>query len=113
MEQRDKVSIRQRSKNDSNTCTQIRDQNEVRKYLQDTIQSLLNYMLLHPEKSSVTFQTGDRTTVFEIDIAQLDFGRLMGAKGRNLNSLRTLVAAVAGSHNFRAIVQIKDENRFF
>lgn len=76
----------------------------IRDILKDVLQSMLQY----PEKSDVFFIKGSSTTVYEIDIDQSDFGRLMGSKGKHINALRTIVTAIACGQDFRAIVTIKD-----
>jgi predicted RNA-binding protein YlqC (UPF0109 family) len=74
---------------------------------------VLNQLLNLPEQSNVTIISGGKTTVYQIDIAQEDFGRFVGPRGKHINALRVLVSMIAWSKNFRAIVQIKDEERFF
>lgn len=85
----------------------------VRGYIKDIIQSVLNYMLIHPKKSDVSIKQGEQTTVYEIDLVQEDFGRLMGKNGKNIDALRVLTLAIARANNFRAVVAIKDEDRFY
>ena len=75
--------------------------------------SILKLVLRRPDLSKVFIIQGERTTIYEIDVSQEDFGRLVGAKGKNINSIRTVVQAISLSNSFRAIVQIKDEDRFF
>lgn len=82
-------------------------------FLQSLQESILKNLLKCPEKSGVYIKQGPRTTVFEIDIIQEDFGRLVGSKGKTIDALRVIVGAIAATNNIRAIVVVKDQDRFY
>jgi predicted RNA-binding protein YlqC (UPF0109 family) len=86
---------------------------EVKQEIVVCITHILKHLLGVPAELNVTIEEGEKTTIFEVDVAKSDFGRLLGAKGKNIGSLRTLVSAIAAVHDFRAIIRIKDEDRFF
>ncbi|QDK38058.1 KH domain-containing protein [Bdellovibrio sp. NC01] len=88
------------------------DVNIARTNISEIITTILNSLLSTTAKFEVSYFVGPQTTVFMIDVQQSDFGRLLGAKGKNIGSLRTLVAAMAANNGFRGIVQIKDEEKF-
>ncbi|KYG64683.1 hypothetical protein AZI86_10755 [Bdellovibrio bacteriovorus] len=84
-----------------------------KKKIQAILINILQCMLKYPEKMSVEIEQGERTTLFIVDVDKVDFGRLVGSRGKNIESLRTIVQSISGSQGFRAILQIKDEERFF
>lgn len=83
-----------------------------RKNISEIIRTILASLLSGTAKFEVSYSVGPQTTVFLIDVEQSDFGRLLGSKGKNIGSLRTLVGSMAANQGFRAIIQIKDEMKF-
>lgn len=91
------------------TITKDSNREEIRTFVHNTLKLILS----NHEKLSVTHWVGEKTTVYQVDLAQDDFGRLLGTKGKTLNGLRAIVGAIAGAKGFRAIIEIKEEDRFF
>ena len=77
------------------------------------VHSVLGSLLSLPPSYEVSFVVGNKTTIFQIEIQQKDYGRLLGTKGRNINALRTLVTSMSANSGFRAIVEVKNEDQFF
>jgi len=50
----------------------------------------------------------DRSTVFELSVAQDDLGRVIGRGGRTAKALRTVVDAAARRQGRRAVLDIVD-----
>ncbi|KYG61424.1 hypothetical protein AZI86_17065 [Bdellovibrio bacteriovorus] len=84
---------------------------QVRNDIRNVIKSVLRMILSH--SFQVEYEVGERTTKYSIDINQQDCGRLLGSHGRTIGGLRTLVTAMAASAGIRAVVEIKNEERFF
>lgn len=82
---------------------------EVMRLLEDILKNLLR----HPDKTQVSMEQGERTTIFVVEVVQADFGRLLGSKGRHIEALRVLVSSLCGNHDIRGIIRIKNEDRFF
>ena len=74
---------------------------------------VLREMLVHPEKVSVEWTLGEQTSIFQIDIAFSDYGRLVGAKGKNISALRTIVLSMSAAKGHRSVLSIKDEEKYF
>lgn len=55
---------------------------------------------------NITYIEGEKTTVYRIEVPDDYRGRLIGAGGKTINSLRVLLAAVAGTYGFRAIIDL-------
>lgn len=92
---------------------QVFDLKKIQLAALEVIKGVLTCTLAHPQELSVEIVAGDKTTVFEIDIASSDFGRLLGSKGKSIDALRTLVAAMGAVHGFRFIIRVKNEERFY
>lgn len=79
---------------------------ELRNHLAALITQLVVNLVDHSESIRVRFEIGEATTVFYIDTDQRNMGQIIGTHGKNINSLRTIVTAIAAKNNIRAIVEI-------
>ena len=61
-----------------------------------------------PERVTVTEIQGGQTTVYELKVAKIDVGKVIGKKGRTASALRTIVNAVAAKEHKRVILEIID-----
>ncbi|KYG64803.1 hypothetical protein AZI86_11400 [Bdellovibrio bacteriovorus] len=90
------------------------DLSKVREEIREALERSIGLVIGASEGYSVEIKLGEKTTLYLVDIAQQQhFGRLLGSKGKNIGALRTLVGAMASVRGFRAIISIKDEDRFF
>ncbi|KYG65814.1 hypothetical protein AZI86_01705 [Bdellovibrio bacteriovorus] len=89
------------------------DETQVKSDVLTAMQIIFKHLLKCPESATVEISQGEQTTVFEVDLQQNDFGRLLGARGQTINALRILVSGMCAAKGFRAIVKVKDEERFF
>ncbi|KHD87110.1 MAG: hypothetical protein OM95_16265 [Bdellovibrio sp. ArHS] len=63
-------------------------------------------MVPYPEDISVTYSCGERTTVYTIDCSQRVLGRIIGSRGKHIQSVRTIVQGISASKGFRSVVEI-------
>lgn len=90
------------------------DFSKIREHIRSVVEQSIGLVIVASDGFSVETKVGERTTQYIVDITQQQhFGRLLGSKGKNIGALRTLVSAMASANGFRAIVSIKDEDRFF
>lgn len=89
------------------------DCEEVKTEIADILQRILKQLFRHADEVEVSVIQGEKTTIFEIDLAPGDFGRLLGAKGKNIEALRTVFTSLTASKGFRSVIRVKDEQRFF
>ena len=54
------------------------------------------------------FEEDDGTLVFELSVAEDDYGKVIGRGGRTANALRLVVKAAATKENRRVLVDIID-----
>ncbi|MEK2645812.1 KH domain-containing protein [Bdellovibrio sp. BCCA] len=88
-------------------------QDTVRKKILDIVNAALKTLVVSPDDTRAEVQIGERTTIYLIKTIQPDFGRILGSGGKTINSLRTLVTAMAANQGIRAIVQIDNEEQYF
>ncbi|WP_148278859.1 KH domain-containing protein [Bdellovibrio bacteriovorus] len=79
---------------------------QVRERIAGLLQDVVKEMTNGADGVQVSFVSGDRTTVYHINIPQEHRGKLIGAQGKNITSLRNILAAMAGSNGFRAIIEL-------
>jgi predicted RNA-binding protein YlqC (UPF0109 family) len=77
------------------------------------LKELLAYMARQlvdsPDEVKVDeFEEDDGTLVFELSVAEDDYGKVIGRGGRTANALRLVVKAAATKENRRVLVDIID-----
>jgi predicted RNA-binding protein YlqC (UPF0109 family) len=77
--------------------------------MQDLLEYLARALVEDPAAVSVgTFEEPDGTLVFELAVAEDDYGRIIGRGGRTATALRTVIKAAAVKENRRVLVDIVD-----
>ncbi|WP_374000555.1 KH domain-containing protein [Bdellovibrio bacteriovorus] len=79
---------------------------EVRTRIAKVLQEVVQEMTAGASGVEVSFTSGDRTTIYRITVPQEHRGKLIGAQGKNIMSLRNILGAMAGSYGFRAIIEL-------
>ena len=63
--------------------------------MKDVVEYLVRYLVDRPEAVRVQVRRGKEGTVYLVEVAPEDKGRLIGKGGRGIESLRTVVRAYA------------------
>lgn len=79
---------------------------DIRKRLAEVLQSVIEEMTSCYDKVEVSFTEGDKTTVYRVVVPEEVRGKLIGAQGKNIMSLRNIIGAMSGNHGFRAIIEL-------
>lgn len=74
----------------------------MKEYLEFIVKGLVE----HPDLVSITEIVGERTTVYELRVAQGDMGKVIGKQGQTAKSIRTLLAAMSARQGKRAVLEI-------
>ena len=77
--------------------------------MRELIQLLVEQLVNNPSAVEVKEAQVDAASVIELRVAKEDFGRVIGKQGRTVESLRTILNAVAARNNRKVILQIIDE----
>ena len=71
--------------------------------LEDIVKSIVD----KPDEVRVDINESENTIVYELNVGEGDLGKVIGKKGRNVNSIRTLLSASnAKEGGKRAILEI-------
>jgi predicted RNA-binding protein YlqC (UPF0109 family) len=77
--------------------------------LKDLLEYMARQLVDSPDEVSVDeFEEDDGTLVFELSVAEDDYGKVIGRGGRTANALRLVVKAAATKENRRVLVDIID-----
>ena len=73
----------------------------------DFIRYMARHLVDSPGDVSVKVVEGNHTSIFELKVAKLDIGKVIGKKGRTVSALRTILKAVSSKEkNQPAILEI-------
>lgn len=70
------------------------------------LQQMLQQMVEEAYHPHVTIIENDRTMIFKVDCPPECLGQILGSKGRNITSVRTLITAMCSRRGIRAIVDV-------
>nr|BFD59893.1 hypothetical protein CKG001_20000 [Bdellovibrio sp. CKG001]BFD63300.1 hypothetical protein BdHM001_19810 [Bdellovibrio sp. HM001]BFD67154.1 hypothetical protein HAGR004_21760 [Bdellovibrio sp. HAGR004] len=82
------------------------DQQQDRENGRQLLETLLKGMVDFPETIEVSFEVGDKTTVYKVECDQKCLGQIIGAKGKNITGVRSVMAATLARKGIRAVVEI-------
>jgi predicted RNA-binding protein YlqC (UPF0109 family) len=78
---------------------------ESRSRIADVMKSIVTEMT-SSEQIEVTYTVGENTTIYNISLPQEFRGKLIGAQGRTILALRSILTSMSGNNGFRAIIEL-------
>lgn len=77
--------------------------------MKDLITYIAKAIVDRPDSVAVTAIEAEHTIVFELRVDKGDMGRILGKRGRNIQAIRTIVAAAAGKAKKRLILELIED----
>jgi predicted RNA-binding protein YlqC (UPF0109 family) len=77
--------------------------------MKELVQFLARQLVDNPDAVEVKEVHGDTASVLELRVAKEDLGRVIGKQGRTVNSIRTILNAVASRTNRKVVLEIIEE----
>lgn len=84
----------------------IEEKNIFTLQLQEKIKDIVRLMVDDPNDIRVSFNQGEKTTVFVVSCGKHNIGKILGKGGKNISALRTVVQAISSNFGFRAVIEI-------
>ena len=78
--------------------------------IRELLENLIKKLVDEPDKVSITEGNAEKTRVFEARVAKSDMGKVIGRKGKTVESLRVLVGACGAKQKQKCIFQVIDED---
>lgn len=76
--------------------------------MKELLTYIVQHLVDHPDDVSVTELTNGNETVFEVRVAQGDYGKVIGRSGRIVKQIRILMRAYAQRKGKKVSVEIVD-----
>jgi hypothetical protein len=70
------------------------------------IEEIAKALVDKPEEVSVAEVKGEKTSVFELRVAQNDIGKIIGKQGNTARAIRTIISAVGTKLGKRCVLEI-------
>ena len=74
--------------------------------MKEFIERIAKALVDQPDAVKVTEVAGERTSIFELSVANEDMGKIIGKQGRTVSAIRTLLNAVSMKQKKRTILEI-------
>ena len=74
--------------------------------MKEFIEFIARALVDHPDTVKVSEVEGEKTTVYELRVAQEDLGKVIGRKGQTAKAIRILISAVSAKKGKRALLEI-------
>ena len=77
--------------------------------MKELVQFLAQQLVNNPDAVEVKEAHGDSASILELRVAKEDLGRVIGKQDRTVNSIRTILNAVASRTNRKVVLEIIEE----
>ncbi len=74
--------------------------------MKDLVEKMAKALVDRPEEVNVTEVEGEKTTVFELRVAQTDLGKVIGKQGKTARAMRTILSASGTKIGKRCVLKI-------
>ncbi len=74
--------------------------------LKGLVEFVSRSLVEHPDDVDVQVVNGEKTTVYELRVADGDLGKLIGKNGRTVRAIRTLLSAAAAKTDQRPVLEV-------
>lgn len=74
--------------------------------MKELIEKMAKALVDKPEDVAVSEVVGEKTTVFELRVAQTDLGKVIGKQGKTARAMRTILSASGTKIGKRCVLEI-------
>lgn len=83
-------------------------QNHMEVGMKELIEKMAKALVDNPEEVNVGEIDGEKTSVFELRVAQGDIGKVIGKQGNTARAIRTILSAAGNKLGKRCVLEILD-----
>jgi hypothetical protein len=76
--------------------------------MKDVLETIIEGLVDNKEAVEVKEHEDEKSVVFEVKVAEEDFGKIIGRQGRIARSIRTVLKAVAGREHKKVSIEFID-----
>jgi len=76
--------------------------------MKELVEKIAKALVDSPDEVSVRQVDGERTSVFELSVAQSDIGKVIGKQGNTARSIRAILSAAGTKLGKRCVLEILD-----
>jgi hypothetical protein len=76
--------------------------------MKDVLETIIEGLVDNKEDVEVKEHEDEKSVVFEVKVAEEDFGKIIGRQGRIARSIRTVLKAVAGREHKKVSIEFID-----
>ena len=74
--------------------------------MKELLQTIVESLVTKPEAIEISETAGETMTIFELRVAKEDLGRVIGREGHTVQSIRTILHAVAARNSRKVTLEI-------
>ncbi|TAL22256.1 MAG: KH domain-containing protein [Nitrospirae bacterium] len=74
--------------------------------MKQLVETMAKALVDRPEEVVVSEVEGEKTTVFELRVAQTDLGKVIGKQGKTARAMRTILSASGTKMGKRCVLEI-------
>jgi len=74
--------------------------------IKDYVRTIIQGLCDRPEQVEIRTMNGERMVVVEVSVADLDFPKVIGKKGRNISAVKQLATAVGAKYGQKVVIEL-------
>lgn len=74
--------------------------------MKELIEAMARALVDNPDQVSVAEVVGEKTTVYELRVAEPDLGKVIGRQGKTAHAMRTILSASGSKSGKRCVLEI-------
>jgi predicted RNA-binding protein YlqC (UPF0109 family) len=74
--------------------------------MKELVETMAKALVDNPESVNVAEVDGEKTTVFELRVAESDLGKVIGKQGKTARAMRTILSAAGTKLGKRCVLEI-------
>lgn len=77
--------------------------------MKQLLEELIKGLVSQPDQVEIQESEEDRSTVFEAQVAKEDMGKVIGKRGKTIESIKIILGACGAKHKKRYVFQILED----